>query len=77
VIGVLIADAVALAVLALAVWVMNGAHLPVDLAHTLAAQAATAVAMLIALTETHRWHRRMAGRHAADHTNTTSGGTDV
>lgn len=75
---VIAANVFALAVLALAVWVINGAHLPLDLVHTLAAQAMAAVATVVALTETHRWHHRLAGRHAATHTTTTTtGGTHV
>jgi hypothetical protein len=44
---VFLADAFALAVLALTVWVINGAHLPLDAVHTLAAQAVAAVATAV------------------------------
>jgi hypothetical protein len=59
---VLAADAFVLAVLALTAWAINSAHLPVDLAHTLAAQAVTAAVTVIALTELTRFHTRRAAR---------------
>ncbi|MCU1668389.1 MAG: hypothetical protein JWP40_1316 [Blastococcus sp.] len=57
---VLVADAIVLAVLALTVWVINGAHLPVDLAHALAAQVVAAVVTVVALVELGRFHARRA-----------------
>lgn len=65
---VLAADAIVLAVLALTIWVLNGAHLPLDLAHTLASQVVAAAVTVVALAELGRFH----GRHAA-RTNTTGG----
>lgn len=58
---VFLIDAAAIAVLALAVWVLNGAHLPVGLLHTLTTQVLAALAFIITTTET----RRTRGRHAA------------
>lgn len=65
---VLAVDAFALAVLASTAWAIDHLHLPVDLLHTLAAQAVTAVVMVIASVELGRFHGRRAAR-----TNTTNG----
>jgi hypothetical protein len=59
---VLIANALVLAALVLTAWAINHLHLPLDLAHTLAAQVVTALVTVVALAELSRFrarHRRI------------------
>lgn len=72
---VLAADAFVLAVLALTVWLLNGAsvpHLPLELLHTLGAELLTALLVIVATEETTRAAR--AVRRRTTRTNTTTGG---